>query len=122
MCLFWLPVFKVNRTAEYKYIMRLYEKDEFYVLGEGESINRIDDEQYKEVIAKLRDEMLLWYQKTCDSVSAKFDDRFTNEFLENNIASVGVPLFIAKCVTGAMSLTGKTASQFIDWIRVKLKV
>lgn len=110
------------RTAEYKYIMRLYEKDEFYVLCEGESINRIDDEQYKEVIAKLRDKMLLWYQETCDSVPAKFDDRFTKEFLENNIASVGVPLFIAKCVTGAMSLTGKTASQFIDWIRAKLKV
>ena len=110
------------RTAEYKYIMRLYEKDEFYVLSEGESINRIDDEQYKEIIAKLRDEMLNWYQKTCDSVPTKFDDRFTNEFLENNIASVGVPLFIAKGVTGAMSLTGKTASQFIDWIRAKLKV
>lgn len=110
------------RTAEYKYIMRLYEKDEFYVLSEGESVNRIDDEQYKEIIAKLRDEMLKWYQKTCDSVPMKFDDRFTNEFLENNIASVGVPLFIAKGVTGAISLSGKTASQFIDWIRAKLKV
>lgn len=50
------------------------------------------------------------------------DDRFTNEFLENNIASVGVPLFVAKAVTGAISLTGKTPSQFIDWIRTKLKV
>lgn len=66
--------------------------------------------------------MLNWYQQTCDSVPKSFDDRFTNEFLENNIASVGVPLPIAKCVTGAMSLTGKTASQFIDWIRGKLKV
>lgn len=110
------------RNDKYKYIMRLYEKDEFYVLSEGESVNRIDDEQYKDVIQELRNEMLNWYQKTCDSVPTKYDDRFTKEFLENNIASVGVPLCIAKCVTGAISLTGKTPSQFIDWIRTKLKV
>ncbi len=110
------------RSAQYKYVMRLYEKDEFYVLSEGESINRIDDEQYQDVVAKMKEEMLLWYMKTCDSVPTTFDDRFTNEFLENNIASVGVPLWVAKTVTGLISLTGKTPSQFIDYIRTKLKV
>ncbi len=93
-----------------------------YVLNEGESVNRIDDEQYKDIIAKMQEEILMWYMKTCDSVPTKFDDRFTNEFLENNIASAGVPLFVAKAVTGAISLTGKTPSQFIDWIRTKLKI
>lgn len=110
------------RSDKYKYIMRLYEKDEFYVLSEGESINRIDDEEYADIIKEMQGEMLNWYQRTCDSVPKQYDDRFTHEFLENNIASVGVPLFVAKCVTGAISLTGKTPTQFINWIREKLKV
>lgn len=105
------------RSKEYKYVLRLYEKDEFYVLSEGESINRIDEEKYQGIIAKMKEEMLLWYMKTCDIVPEKFDDRFPDEFLENNIASVGVPLFIAKAVTGAISLTGKTASQFMDSVK-----
>lgn len=110
------------RSKEYKYVMRLYEKDEFYVLGEGESINRIDDEQYKDIIAQMKEEMLLWYMKTCDSVPTKYDDRFTDELLQNNIASVGVPLFLGKIATGAISLTGKTASQFIDLVKKKFNI
>lgn len=109
------------RTAEYKYVMRLYEKDEFYVLSEGETLNRIDDEKYSDVIKSLRDEMLNWYQRTCDSVPTKFDERFTKEFLENNIASVGVPMPIVKLFTGAIALTGKTPSQFVDGLRRKFK-
>lgn len=110
------------RSAEYKYIMRLYEKDEFYVLSEGESINRIDDKKYKEEIAKMRDELLLWYQKTCDSVPQKYDERFTKELLENNIAALGVPLPVVKAVTGAIALTGSTPTEFINRIRKKLKI
>ncbi len=110
------------RSAEYKYVLRLYEKDEFYVLSEGESVNRIDEEKYQNIIAKMKEEMLLWYMKTCDIVPQKYDDRYTNEFFQNNIASVGVPLFVAKALTGAISLTGKTASQFIDLIKKKFNV
>lgn len=98
------------------------KKNEFFVLSEGESINRIDDEKYHDIIAKMKEEMLLWYMKTCDIVPQKQDDRFTDEFLENNIASVGVPLFLAKIATGAISLTGKTTSQFIDSVKRKFKL
>jgi len=110
------------RSKEYKYVMRLYEKDEFYVLSEGESVNRIDEEKYQPIIEKMKEELLLWYMKTCDIVPEGYDDRFTAEFLQNNIASVGVPLFIAKAVTGVISLTGKTPSQFINAIRKKLNL
>ena len=110
------------RSKEYKYVLRLYEKDEFYVLSEGESVNRIDEEKYQPIIAKMKEEMLLWYMKTCDIVPQKYDDRFTDHFLENNIASVGVPLFLAKIATGAISLTGKTASQFIDSVKKKFNL
>ncbi len=110
------------RSKEYKYVLRLYEKDEFYVLSEGESINRIDDEKYSKIISEMKEELLLWYIKTCDIVPQKFDDRFTDEFLQNNIASVGIPLFIGKLATGAISLTGKTTSQFIDSVKKKFKL
>jgi hypothetical protein len=108
------------RSEDYKYVLRLYEKDEFYVLSEGESINRIDDEQYQPVIEKMQKELLLWYMKTCDIVPKDYDERFTAEFLQNNIASAGVPLFIAKTVTGILSLSGKPLSQVINSLRKKI--
>ena len=102
--------------------VRLYEKDEFYVLSEGERVNRIDEENYKDIITEMKEELLLWYMKTCDIVPESYDDRFTDEFLENNIASVGIPLFVGKLATGIISLTGKTTSQFIDMVRRKFKL
>ena len=107
------------RSKEYKYVLRLYEKDEFYVLSDGERFNRIDEEAYQPIITKMREELLLWYMRTCDIVPQTYDDRFTAEFLQNNIASVGVPLFVAKAATGLISLTGKTPSQFIGALRKK---
>ncbi|MBQ5904449.1 MAG: sulfatase-like hydrolase/transferase, partial [Clostridia bacterium] len=110
------------RSGEYKYIMRLYEKDEFYVLSKGERVNLIDEEEYQPIIAKMKEELLLWYMKTCDTVPQKYDDRFTDEFLQNNIASVGVPLIFARIATGAISLTGKTTAQFIDLVKTKFRL
>ena len=43
-----------------------------------------------------------------------------DEFLESNIASVGIPLFVGKLATGVISLTGKTTSQFIDMVKKKI--
>ncbi len=110
------------RSKEYKYVLRLYEKDEFYVLSEGERRNRIDEEAYQPIITQMRQELLFWYMRTCDLVPQTYDDRFTAALLQNNIASVGVPLFVAKALTGAIALTGKTPSQFINFIRKKLNL
>ena len=108
------------RSKEYKYVMRLYEKDEFYVLADGERINRIDDENYQPVIQKMKEELLVWYMKTCDIVPREFDERFTPEFMVNNFASAGVPLFIAKAAVRVLSLSGKPLSQVINSLRKKV--
>lgn len=58
--------------------------------------------------------------RTCDIVPQSYDERFTAEFLQNNIASAGVPMFLAKAATAAMTLTGKPLSQVINAIRKKV--
>lgn len=74
------------RDKKYKYIRRLYERDEFYVLDEGESINRIDDPFYHDEILRKQMQMLTWYQETCDIVPQKDDQRMQNEFYLRRIA------------------------------------
>ncbi len=65
------------RTANYKYVRRLYELDELYDLRKdpGEVNNVIDDPSYAEALADLRDRLLTWYQTTCDVVPYKTDVR-----------------------------------------------
>ena len=56
---------------------RLYETDELYDLKDdpGELVNRIDDPEYGEILADLRERMLTWYQETCDVEPYKTDVR-----------------------------------------------
>ena len=107
------------RTEKYKYIHRLQEEDEFYILSEGENDNHIHDPAYADEIARHRAYMLDWYMQTCDLVPKEPDDRFSFEFLENNMASMGIP----KAATGVLKLwlklKGKTAGQFADFMRKK---
>lgn len=110
------------RSGKYKYVMRLYEKDEFYVLAQGERVNRIDEAAFQPVIAEMKEALLHWYMRTCDYVPQTYDERFTDAFLQNNIAAVGVPLFLAKAATGLLSLTGKPSSQVINALRRKIKM
>lgn len=65
------------RDKQYKYIKRANGKDEFYDLTRDplEEINVIDDPGYHDQILKMRLEMLDWYQKTCDIVPKKIDNR-----------------------------------------------
>ena len=65
------------RSRDYKYVRRLYEKDELYDLAKdpGESDNLIDDADYRDVLAALRERLLTWYQTTCDVVPYKTDVR-----------------------------------------------
>ena len=66
------------RTNEFKYVRRLYEKDEFYDLNKDpeEMENLIDDPNYAEVISKLKEKLLTWYVETCDVVPFETDRRF----------------------------------------------
>ena len=67
------------------------------------------------IIEKRKVDLFLWYMKMPQSN----DDRLTAAFLQSSIVSVGVPLFVAKAVTGVIALTGMTPSQFLNSIRKK---
>jgi arylsulfatase A-like enzyme len=65
------------RTERYKYVRRLYERDELYDLGAdpGERNNRIDDPALAPVAARLRERMLTWFVETSDVVPWTVDKR-----------------------------------------------
>ncbi len=66
------------RTRSYKYVRRLYEKDELYDLKKDprEIHNVIDDPAYSETLFRLKELMANWYMETCDVVPFDTDRRF----------------------------------------------
>ena len=66
------------RSGDFKYVRRLYEADELYDLVKDplERNNVINEPQYKEIIAELKEKMLTHYQATCDVVPHRYDKRF----------------------------------------------
>ena len=86
--------------------------------GYGLRYNEFDEsepEKKQPIIEKRKVDLFLWYMKMPQSD----DDRLTAAFLQSSIVSVGVPLFVAKAVTGVIALTGMTPSQFLNSIRKK---
>ncbi len=65
------------RTARYKYVRRLYEKDELYDLQEdpSELNNQIDDPSVSGVLQELKDRLLKFYLETGDVVPHQTDER-----------------------------------------------
>ncbi|MHC4789328.1 MAG: sulfatase-like hydrolase/transferase [Planctomycetota bacterium] len=65
------------RTADYKYVRRLYESDELYDLRSdpGELNNRIDDPACAAVLQELKERLLTFYMETCDVVPHQTDSR-----------------------------------------------
>jgi arylsulfatase A-like enzyme len=65
------------RMGSYKYIERLYEKNELYDLEKDkyELTNLIDDAQYNEFIMKMRERLLQFYMETADFVPNRKDKR-----------------------------------------------
>lgn len=65
------------RMGDYKFVLRLYEKDEFYDLIEDplELNNAIDDPKYAEQINDMKLRMLQFYQETGDIVPNRQDLR-----------------------------------------------
>lgn len=66
------------RTKDFKYIKRLYEKDELYDLkNDAEEMNNlIDNLKYTEALTKMKERLLTWYLETCDVVPFEIDWRF----------------------------------------------
>ncbi len=65
------------RTHDFKFVRRLYERDELYDLRADpfERHNRIDDPALAEELSRLKDRLLTWYQETCDVVPHDPDRR-----------------------------------------------
>ena len=63
--------------GDYKYTMRLYEKDEFYDLKKDpmELHNMIDEKCYQDQIQKMKLQLLTWYMQTTDYVPNRKDKR-----------------------------------------------
>jgi arylsulfatase A-like enzyme len=65
------------RTDRWKYVSRLAGKEELYDLqaDPGELVNLIDDAEYAEVVADLREQQLRWFLATGDDVPFDRDKR-----------------------------------------------
>ena len=65
------------RTKEFKYVRRMYEPDELYDLrtDPGETKNVAGDPSYQDVLMRLKERMLTWYQETADVVPLQIDRR-----------------------------------------------
>lgn len=66
------------RTADYKYVHRLYEQDELYDLrtDPGEQDNRVDDPSLAGVLSQLRERLMRFYLETSDVVPVEPDRRW----------------------------------------------
>ena len=65
------------RTKKFKYVRRFYEQDELYDLTEdpAELVNRIDDPAMADILIRMKERMLTFYQETCDVVPHKTNQR-----------------------------------------------
>jgi len=66
------------RTKDWKYVMRLYERDELYDLANdpAELRNLAADPARAETLRHMKDRLLRWYMETCDVVPLDPDDRW----------------------------------------------
>ncbi len=109
------------RSKDYKYIMRLYETDEFYDLSKGEERNEIDNPEYAEIINEMRSELLRWFLETCDSVPKDKDARFPDDFYLGTVnAMAGVK--VSPLIKGVMKLTRNDFSTLINKAIKLLKI
>jgi arylsulfatase A-like enzyme len=71
------------RTKEWKYVRRLYERDELYDLVNDphELRNLIDDDKYEAVRREMVNRLVDWYMATSDAVPYKLDPRSAGQKL-----------------------------------------
>ena len=71
------------RTADYKYVRRLYEEDELYDLKKDpqEVNNVIHSTEYREIAVNMKERLLNFYQDTCDVVPFQKDARMEPDFM-----------------------------------------
>lgn len=67
--------------GHYKYVERMSGNHEFYLLDDdpGERVNRYEEYKHSDKVMRMKDELLKWYQGTCDIVPRTYDSRMTEE-------------------------------------------
>lgn len=109
------------RTKDYKYVMRLYEDDEFYVLKDGEINNEINNPEYADIIQDMKNKMLKWYMETCDIVPFEQDARFTDDFYLASLDTYA-PIKLSGVMRALMKLTrsdfGTLSAKLIKLLRI----
>ena len=65
------------RTADYKYVHRLYDPDELYDLKKdpNEYMNEINNPEYKEILLDMKEKMLNWHLECGDVVKHTINSR-----------------------------------------------
>lgn len=103
------------RTDKFKYIRRLQEKDEFYLLENGESVNLIDNAEYSDKIDFAKKQMLDWFISTCDTVPKQIDSRISLDLMKNGIRAVKLPGSLIGSILGVyLKITKQTPSGFLS--------
>ncbi|MDR0883940.1 MAG: sulfatase-like hydrolase/transferase [Oscillospiraceae bacterium] len=101
------------RTREYKYIRRLEEPDEFYVLRQGERVNRMDEPAWAAQIAQAKEQLLTAMIATSDVVPFQLDSRFSLEVIKNGIRAAKAPGFLGDLLGVFLKLTRQSPAQFL---------
>lgn len=101
------------RDKQYKYVLRLYEQDEFYVLEDGESVNRINDEKYAKIIADFKVKLLYWYLRTCDRVPFEQDARFPDDYYLETVNALA-HFRVSPIIKGVMKITRNDFTTLIN--------
>lgn len=86
------------RTERYKYVMRLYEKDELYDLSADpeEHCNRVDDPELSSVLAQMRYQLMTWLSETADIVPFDFDSRMSEKMAWAKLKRLVPPKYAAE--------------------------
>ncbi len=101
------------RNKEYKYVLRFYEKDEFYVLADGESVNQIDNPKYKQMINEFKEKLLYWYMQTCDEVPFDEDARFPDDYYLETVNALA-HFKVSPLIKAVMKLTHNDFTTLIN--------
>lgn len=109
------------RTREYKYVLRLYETDEFYDLSKGEKTNEIDNPNYKEIIDDLRSKLLTWLVETSDIVPFDKDKRQSDDFYLETVNAF-THLKLSPFIKVILKLTHNDLDSFVKKIKKLLKI
>lgn len=79
-------------------------------MEEGERKNQIRDKAYQAVIAEMKEQMLGWYQESCDTIPPDENDRFPEECYFASLLSGGAPPSAVEAVKAILRTQHRTPS------------